>query len=605
MTLPNTKQEKRQDFFRPLLEYIKKQPRDFPDPVNRKLRKLETLEVAPPPPPRVPTKEEIKALKQKDHQTLNLLKLLLQPIMDQIQKKYRKFRTPVIPQSAIQYLYDEQDPNYVRVDAVQFRPYELAKDKDGNPGLLENATQKFFYNLETTTIEERLSNGYYARPKDFVADIRALAKDAKNIGERDRTLKANELLANVEVDVAQIEAHPQLADCENIHYRQLQRAKEKQEKARKKAEADGLLVTPDLQAGEVQQAAGQVPSVITLGEPAPLGQARPGLFTSYSTPDTRSLSNGHGTKSSGSFASHPSRLSNGSSVPSLPSTRNPHDDVQMGGTDEHGSQQVDSQNMPPPSGVVALQRGRSNIPQAGTNTQSQSQFSTQRSAFQSLPHDVSPSQLINYASTTDSSKKTGTSGDPSNRTSGGSTQLTNGHGELSQFYSPPRSSNESDGQLPDTQDPNGSQEPWPHSQVQGGGQYGYSQQSTQPSNFQSTPQSMSQATAGSQPLQFPSMHSDNELASTAGTSSQSQGSQAKDVPVDEATVGRMLDVMVQETMGFTVEELEMVYRECMDALWRLRGEANRNVVAKEVGEVFRDTVSDVMSARESFVDMDQ
>lgn len=547
----------------------------------------------------MPTKEEIKALKQKDHQTLNLLKLLLQPIMDQIQKKYRKFRTPVIPQSAIQYLYDEQDPDYVRVDAVQFRPYELAKDKDGNPGLLENATQKFFYNLETTTIEERLSNGYYARPKDFVADVRALARDAKNIGDRDRTLKANELLANVEVDVAQIEAHPQLADCENIHHRQLQRAKEKQEKARKKAEADGLLVTPDLQAGELQQAAGQVPSVVTLGEPAPLGQARPGLFTSYSTPDTRSLSNGHATKS---------LLSNGSSVPSLQSTRNAHDDVQMGGTDEHGSQQVDSQNMPPPSGAGALQRSRVNTQQAGavnTQSQPQSQFSTQRSAFQPLPNDMSPSQLINYASTTDSSKKTGTSSDPSNRTSGGSTQMTNGHGELSQFYSPPRSSNESDGQLPDTQDPMASQEPWPHSQIQGGGQYGYSQQSPQPSNFQSTPQSMSQATAGSQALQFPSVHSDNELASTAGTSSQSQGSQAKDVPVDEATLAGLLGLMVQETMGFTVEELEMVYRECMDCLWRLRGEANRNVVAKEIGDVFRDTVNDVWSARESFVDMDQ
>ena len=532
--------------------------------------------------------------------------------MDQIQKKYRKFRTPVIPQSAIQYLYDEQDPNYVRIDAVQFRPYELAKDKDGNPGLLENATQKFFYNLETTTIEERLSNGYYARPKDFVADIRALARDAKNIGDRDRTLKANELLANVEVDVAQIEAHPQLADCENVYHRQLQRAKEKQEKARKKAESDALLVTPDLQAGELQQAAGQVPSVVTLGEPAPLGQARPGLFTSYSTPDTRSLANAHASKDSGSFASHPSRLSNGSSLPSLASTRNPHDDIPMGGTDEHGSQQADSQTMPPPGSV---QRSRSNTQIAGaTQSQPQSQFSTQRSAFQPLPHDMSPSQLINYASTTqtDSSKKPS---DPSHRTSLASTQFTNGHGELSQFYSPPRSSNESDGQLPDTQDPMasqtmGSQEPWPHSQVQGGGMAGayggqYSQQSTQPSNFQSTPQSLSQATqgGGTQALQFPSIHSDNELASTAGTSSQS--SQAKDIPVDESIISGMLRLMVQETMGFTVEELEMVYRECMDCLWRLRGEGNRNLVAKEVGDVFGETVRDVMSARESFVDIEQ
>lgn len=526
--------------------------------------------------------------------------------MDQIQKKYRKFRTPVIPQSAIQYLYDEQDPNYVRMDAVQFRPYELAKDKDGNPGLLENATQKFFYNLETTTIEERLSNGYYARPKDFVADIRALAKDAKNIGDRDRTLKANELLANVEVDVAQIEAHPQLADCENVYHRQLERAKEKQEKARKKAEVDALLVTPDIEAGEQNQAL--QPGVVTLGEPAKLVQARPGMFTSYSTPDARSLSNGHATTSSRSFASHPSRLSNGSSVPSLSSTRNPGDDVAMTGTDEHGNSQVDAQNMPPPSSAAAFQRGRAGTTQQ-SNTQTQpSQFS-QRSAFQSLPHDMSPSQLINYASTTDSGKKTTTSGDPSNRTSGGSTQMTNGHEntQLSQFYSPPRSSNESDGQLPDTQDPMGSQEPWPHSQVQQGYQ-GYSQQSTQASNFQSTPQSQATGGGGSQPLQFPSVHSDNELASTAGTSSQSQTSTQKEVPfvpVDEVMLRKMNVAFVQETKGFTVEELEMVYRECMDCLWRLRGEGDRRVVAKSVADVLRDAVHDVMFARESFVDTDQ
>lgn len=518
--------------------------------------------------------------------------------MDQIQKKYRKFRNPVIPQSAIQYLYDEQDPNYVRIDAVQFRPYELSKDKDGNAGLLENSTGKFFYNLETTTIEERLSNGYYARPKDFVADIRALARDAKNIADRDRTLKANELLANVEVDVAQIEAHPQLADCENVYQRQLERAKEKAEKARKKAEQEALLVTPDLQADKPAEEGGHPP--ITLGEPVKLGQARPGMFTSYSTPDARSLSNGNATTSSRSFASqHFPPLSNGSSVPSLPSTRNPNDsgsgqDVPMAGTDEHAHSQLNFQNMPPP-----------NIKGVPSQSQTQpSQFSMQHSAFQQLPKDISPSQLINYASTTESSKKTGTSGDPSNRTSGGSTQMTNGHGELSQFYSPPRSSNESDGHLPDTQDPMGSQEAWPHSQVQGGGMagayggYGGGSQSTQGGYAQATPQSQSSQHA----LTYPSLHSDGELASTAGTSSQSQASQSKDVPVDESTIHRMLQTLVKETMGFTVEELEMVYRECMDCLWRLRGEGNRNVVAKEVGDVFNDTVQDVMAARESFVD---
>jgi len=187
--------------------------------MNRKKRKLDVLEIAPPPPPKEPTKEEIKAQKKRDHQLLNMLKVAIQPIMDQIQRKYRKFRTPVIPQSQIQYLFDELDPNFVRPDIPQFRPFELDTDKDGVPGLRETASGKFFYNLETTTIEERLSNGFYARPKDFVADIRTLAKDAKHIGDKERTLKANELLANVEVDLGAIEANPVFADCENVYQR--------------------------------------------------------------------------------------------------------------------------------------------------------------------------------------------------------------------------------------------------------------------------------------------------------------------------------------------------------------------------------------------------
>ena len=155
--------------------------------------------------------------------------------MDQINRKYRKFRTPVIPQNLIQYLYDEMDPDFVRPDIPQFRPFELDTDKDGVRGLRETSSGKFFYNLETTTIEERLSNGFYARPKDFLADIRSLAKDAKHIGDKDRTLRANELLANVEVDIAAIEMQPAFADCENVYVRQLQRTKEKRREDKKRA----------------------------------------------------------------------------------------------------------------------------------------------------------------------------------------------------------------------------------------------------------------------------------------------------------------------------------------------------------------------------------
>jgi len=493
--------------------------------------------------------------------------------MDQIQKKYRKFRNPVVPQSVIQYLFDEQEENYVRPDVVQFRPYELDKDKDGVPGLRDNATGKFLYNLETTMIEERLSNGYYTRPKDFVADIRSLAKDAKNVGDRERALKANELLANVEVDVALIEANPAMADCENVYQRQLQRTKEKEEKRRKRAEADARLVGSDIPADQNEQ---PEDGPVILGEPLP--KTRPGLFESYSTPT--SLSNGHATNSSHSLESQ-QRLSNGSSIPS---TRHSGEDVHMGGTDSPS--QLDSQTMPPPppttTGANLFSRSRNTQPSNVTGISTQLSQISQRSAFQSIPHDVSPNALINDASTTTSGKKTS---DPSNRSSGdASTQITNGR-ELSQFFSPPAGAREDgDSQLPDTQ----SQELWMHSQAH------------LPA-LQSTPTSQAQAGAGGPT--FPSTHvgSDNDLASTAGVPSQggdgTQMSSQKDTIVDEGYLRELLELFVGRTNAWTVEELEMVYRECMECLWRNRGEWNRSRVGADVASVFGEAVGEVESAR--------
>lgn len=90
--------------------------------------------------------------------------------MDQISKKYQKFRHPVILDSQYQYLLDEAEPNYIRADVADAppRPFELAKDSDGYPGLRETATGKFFYNLDVNIIETRLANGFYWRPYEFL-----------------------------------------------------------------------------------------------------------------------------------------------------------------------------------------------------------------------------------------------------------------------------------------------------------------------------------------------------------------------------------------------------------------------------------------------------
>jgi ATPase family AAA domain-containing protein 2 len=284
-TLSCPEQSARREYFKPLMKYVGMTPPDFPDPVNRKKRVIEELRPALPeePKPAAPmTKEELKAQKKRDRHTLNMLKIQLQPIMDQIRTKYRKFRTGVIEEQQIRYLYDEADPGTVSSDLhtellarASFRPYEIGKDAHGEPGLQETGTGKFFYNLDTVTIEKRLSNGYYKRPKDFLGDVKRLAKDARAINDQERLLKANELLANVEVDIEGIEMGQAAltAECEKVYQRELTREKEAIEKAKKAAEEAGTMRPPPVLSNVPHGGASQPSSVnpstgpITLGEP--------------------------------------------------------------------------------------------------------------------------------------------------------------------------------------------------------------------------------------------------------------------------------------------------------------------------------------------------
>ncbi|OWP03398.1 hypothetical protein B2J93_7416 [Marssonina coronariae] len=553
--------ESRLEFFSAIATYVRKAPKDFPEPLNRKKRKLEVLQIAPPPPPKVPTKDEIKALKKRDHQLLNLLKVQIQPIMDQIHRKYRKFRTPVIAQSQIQYLYDEQNPEFVRPDIQQSRPFELGTDKDGVQGLRETESGKFFYNLETTTIEERLSNGFYARPKDFLADIRSLAKDAKHFGDKERTLKANELLANVEVDLANIENQPAMADCENVYQRQLQRAKEREVKYKKRAAAEIIsepVVRSDIPENSLSlsEAAGPM----SLGESVPLNH--PAIMTPLRT--SSGLSNGF------SAISGPFNGQNNSSGPS--------DDIQMGGTDEasHGMQ-------PPNHPSMASGPSR-------PNTQI-----SQRSLFQEISQGTSPADIINYASTTTSGKKT---------SDDWSTQDTNGILNNNNSSSPVERAL-ADADLPDTrgntqntQGYTGSGgEEWLHSQahamLRGLPDHILSSQTPSSGSQQShTPAAQAPRAGPRIPLSYPTGFA-NLLNGSPAEQISSQGSSQKEIIIDEGFVSDLLTRLVDGSSGCSIEQLEQINRELMETLWKMRGEYNRSRVASTLAGVFNETITDI------------
>ncbi|KJZ72881.1 hypothetical protein HIM_07644 [Hirsutella minnesotensis 3608] len=564
MEIPRPEKANRMEYFRETLAYVKKKPGEFPDPENRKKRKLDNLPVAPRIEPKPPTKAERKALQKRDHQLLNALKIQLQPIMDQINRRYKKFRQPVIPQAQIDYLFAESDPNYVRADlpGETPRPFEIVKDKHGNDVLRDTASGKCYYNLETTTIEERLSNGFYARPQDFLFDIKALARDAKSAGDKERTLKANELLSNVEVDVASIESSTGHVDWEGLYRRQLQRSKDAAEKERKRKAMQSISDRFQSEQAGGNDSDSQGP--LTLGETVP-GSRTMARFQLRSPPH-----NGPGEQR----PEPPHPLSNGTSH-SFEAAKD--GDVRMSGTDEsneHGA--VTPAMGPPPKSEGDL---------SGSKIHTGMTQISQKSAMTPLPPGVSPSAVINEAASTKTS-------DPStHRSSNWSTQLTNGnHGEHRS------GTNDNEADIPDTlvinTQTSSSDEAWPHSQAQALARSGGANMAPPMSSQASSPSQARQETGGSgatgsaPPQSSPEGHQDQHDIRHSGSSA----SQTLSV---EGAIQIFLNEVTDGTSGCTIEQLEQINREMMDAIWRQRNEWNRMKVLGHVTSVFNDTIGEI------------
>ncbi|KAF5234406.1 hypothetical protein FAUST_7646 [Fusarium austroamericanum] len=550
MRISNPSKERRMEYFSTTLQYAKKKPREFPDPENRKKRVLEELPVAPPIEPAPPTKADMKAAQKRDHQLLNALKIQLQPIMDQINRKYKKFRQPVIPPAQIEYLFVESEPNFVRpdIEAGQLRPYEIVKDKYNNDVLRDTASGKCYYNLETTTIEERLSNGFYARPKDFLFDIKALARDAKNIGDKERTLKANELLSNVEVDVASIENQASQVDWEGLYQRQLQRAKDATEKERKRKAMQSLVdrVQSDL-GGNDSDSQG----------PVTLGVVVPGSRTTARFQVRSPLSNDHGTS-----GQDLQLLSNG-----INNTIG--EDTQMSGIDN--DTQALSEMGPPPKSHEQLSVAHTGMTQI-----------SQKSAVTPLPPGVSPSAVINEASTTKTS-------DPSTHRSSDFSQMTNGgHGESRGV------DDDSQVDIPDTLIIGGhnasGDDSWLHSQAQaaaaGGAHMQASNISDSPSSGRTSLGFKAQSAGGMASILNDHISDEQSARNSGSSTSASQ-------PLTLGEVEGILNNVTEATSGCTIEQLEQINRELMDEIWRTRSEWNRSRVMDQVMAVFNRTMEEI------------
>jgi hypothetical protein len=664
----NIGQDNRLEFFGNIIDHLRKSPPDFPDPANRKKRVIEELPIAPPPPPRTLTKEEIKAQRKADLHSLNLLKMRLQPIMDQIHRKYRKFRQPVIPFAQIAYLFDEADPNFVSADLApgHSRPFEIAKDREGTDGIRETATGKFFYNLESTTIEERLANGYYARPIDFYKDIKRLYLVAKNIGDRDRTLKANELRTNVEVDVHDIATTLANAGIrfDDIYERQMQRVREAEEKARKRKALQPVvdLIQSDIPGDGDSDSQG--PVGIGLPMTRDMRMTTAARFQPIMSPE----SNGHPDTSD----SH--RLTNGTSVPSRPDA----EDVHMSGLDD------ESQHMsgPRPDLVSPQWPHIGGRPPLGDSTRATAgtQYS-QRSAVTSIPPGVSPSGILNDASSTKTSELSTNRDWSTQRTD---TQRTNGmshNADETSLLLDTQSNTQDLGQHHSghsirLSQSSSSGKDWAHSQAHAiergilqprmgmpmgpppasaSGSVRISddipsssqQPDRKPSsaslgnilnegglNSNRTSQSGSGNTnsSGHGPHTPGSGSGSGSGPNASGTSKGSSSSNDHHTPsgpipgsargggpnslrqsgvsnassqqpvINEGSVHSFWTTLADRTSGCSVEQLEQIYRELMDEIWKTRHEWNRMTVLNTLISVFNDTIGDIELVQGALVD---
>ncbi|KAF2264326.1 ATPase family AAA domain-containing protein 2 [Lojkania enalia] len=539
--------EARSEFFNNISHYIRMSPDDFPDPDSRKKRELPELEPAPQATPVMDPTELIareKRQRKQDRMTLNKLKIVIQPIMDQLKKSYRRFFKPIIDESLYAYLLEEEDPNHFGTDLPPeqqqaqglVRPFERIKDSKGVDQLIHVESGNRYYNLDLNNIEKRLSNGYYKRPRDFLADIKTLAKDARTYGDAERTLKTNEMLANVEVDIEMVsQNNPGLtAECEAVYLRELERERVAKEKREKEAAA-GKEVTGEVAKvpPQISTDTGETSGPILLGEPIPGQSAVPPVTPLRTLAQAGPLSNGTSTEEANS-----SRQQNGSTVPSRPD-----EDAHM-----TNSQDINTQHeFQTPSRI-------------GTQTQK-----SQVSGHTFMAPNSHPREYHNSASTTTSGQKSDEKS--ADRSSGGrfntqNTQSTNGVTPAGVDFSEmmPQAGGS---QLPDTQEVH--------------------YVSSQPSNSQQSQLSQQNP----MPAPAPPRHATN-IASLLNAENEKP-----QLALDESHLNQLHDSLVQKSSGLSLEQLEQVNAALMDSIWKSRKEYNRNIVTQEVANAFNGIISDI------------
>ncbi|KAK6540508.1 hypothetical protein TWF694_009298 [Orbilia ellipsospora] len=641
----------RDQFFQRVISFIRKTPKEFPDPTMRPKRKLEVLPIAPPPPPKVPTKEELRQQKQTDKYYIHQLKIRLMPIIEMLKTKYKSFKRPFIPPARLEQLNFIPPENEVISDIRPEPDVRMVKDDNGVDMILDVLKNKKFYNLDLEVIEERVFNGYYIRPAQFVEDITYLVMDCHASGERQPMLWGNELRSNVEILIFDMERQePVFVEAWNAVW---ERVQEKIKRSSKAARGSaGLPAITESGEDSVRAEASQTNTVIsappppstgivkktfTVGTPTtPYQQAQMQMMPPLIEERDGDSSNGYiGSSELGPKDSDGDAVMSDIPVVGAGSTQN----TGAGGVAESESNQsstfktaAQSINAPPPPSIGP----GITPPHPPSNTQQQSV-------------SVAATQISAIVSGTLNTQKSGTGGARYSSAVGVSSNLTqfehntmNASSTTSGKENSNRLSDQSSSNRTDVPQDTPPARPFGYMSEVSGGSNSTSVLRTQqmmqhvstttgyehPMAFGDSqlPDTQLASSEGSVPSQFPFGQDFRSTQATGGYSSGSQQSplvplamkhRIADLPgpspassappilrrppspdpplnLDEDDLNAFHRHLVDVSEGFTIEQLEQVNAAVMDLVWQHRASWDRNEILREAREVIGEVKEDIV-----------
>lgn len=256
VVLQNPTKLARKEFFLTVWKTILMKPYEFVNDLQnrpkRKLKQLKVVETVANLSDKELIKKKQKEQEYNDTKLKNTLKIKLASLMDLFKVRYKRFKKPIVDENLLYHLFD---PTVLDNPLSNYQILYSRSDEPGHENMIkELATGKNYYNMDLDTIEERLWNGFYSEPRQFLKDLKLILKDCITSGDRERILKANEMITNAQFGVDDFSTPEFLKACKEMR----ERDKTKQEKLLKEYEE----LKSKIQNGTTEQAGAQDETVL-------------------------------------------------------------------------------------------------------------------------------------------------------------------------------------------------------------------------------------------------------------------------------------------------------------------------------------------------------